>query len=251
MSHSTQAKWGLALGGAADRPLQGPLEGSPVRQTRERIGHIGVADFLQLIAQIVDLVDRGAKLLFQSALLLADEARRLHHVPDFADQRLVVLGGSEPLWRLRQVLRERLFVLDEVAERAQHPADRLVDLHAHFVEALAMVLGGNVARADLFDLIAADRDAAVQQVVDGEVERRILACAIGVAKLVDARAHWQPERLDQIHGAVGEHHGPPVFVGRCRRRSGRPFTGPCVLPKHAFRAQTQPASGYGHSVNGN
>ncbi len=133
---------------------------------RPVIGSVaGGADFLQLVAELADFIDRRVEALIEPALLIAEPLcglPSLFLISSNSDCRLLGRGGFR--LGLSQVRGKRAFGFDDGGKRGHHFADHAV-LHAltDMVDALAIVPIRHVFRADLLDRRVTDGDAAVQK----------------------------------------------------------------------------------------
>ena len=183
-----------------------------VGERRQRIGEAFVANRLEIVLQLLDLLARRREPRFELAVARLHFIGALHQMLDHGAQRVAVVGLRELLARGRQALRI-------AARRSRRGVDRrhdLLDLVEHAradgIDALAETGVGNVGVVDLVEIGFAQRAILRQRFVDLLIERLIVAGRVMIPDFKIARRGRLAQCLDLPERGLREGERPFVLV---------------------------------------
>jgi hypothetical protein len=207
-----------SLGRFLDRLRQPLVEMLAVGKAGQRIGQALGADHREVFLELGDLFLRSVEPLFERLVILLHLVGGRHQALDDGAQPVAVLGVD-------QLVGDAVRALAVIARGARRGVDHrhnLVDFVHHpdadIVDLLAEPARRNVALIDVLEIGVGERAVLREQLVDGLVERRIVAGRIGVPDLVVARGRGLPQRLDLAKSNFSERQGALVFAAGIRHR---------------------------------
>ena len=213
MSVSSSASGSLGRDALRDALVQRLIEILAVGERGQRVGQALVAHRLEIDLELIDLLLGGLQALFQPRVVLFHVARGAHQRLDDRAQPVAVLGGAEALRRVREafgVVRRRA---DRGVDHRHDLLDLVDDLAADIVDAVGEAGGREIGLVDLVDVGGGQRAVARERLVDGLIERRIVAGRVGVPDFVIARIGGLAQRLDLSERDLGERQRAFVLVG--------------------------------------